>query len=165
MNWQAIGRILIVIAVSAFATAVNAAWNERSSTDRLTGVKMVRMESPALAPINQNGRAIVPKLTLSCVTPSDASPYLSAFIFFAEMVAVEDTKMRYRIDDGAVETRPAGVSHQGDYFQVVAAGQGFIEQLRNSSRLRIELPLLAGNAFMEFNTKGAEAAINKAQCK
>jgi hypothetical protein len=156
MNWQAIGRILIVIAVSAFATAVNAAWNERSSTDRLTGVKMVRMESPALAPINQNGRAIVPKLTLSCVTPSDASPYLSAFIFFAEMVAVEDTKMRYRIDDGAVETRPAGVSHQG---------QGFIEQLRNSSRLRIELPLLAGNAFMEFNTKGAEAAINKAQCK
>src|ERR1700722_18391935 len=156
---------LSTVMIVAATTVANAAWTERTTTDRLTGAKTLQMETAALAPIQQSGHAILPKLTLSCVSPSDTAPYVSAFIVFGELVAVEDASIRYRFDDGAVENRLAGVSRGGDYFQITAIKEVFLGQLRNASRLRVELPLLAGNAFMEFNTKGAESAVNKAQCR
>lgn len=159
-------RALILATVLLFVTNANAAWKERSSTDRLTGQKTVRMEDPALAPISNYGRTIVPKLVLQCITPSDdsAAAYIGAFIDFGEPVAVADAKMRLRVDDGEVENRIAGVSRRGDYFQIVAPDQAIADQLRSSSRLRVEISLPAGNAFMEFNTKGAGSAIDKARC-
>jgi hypothetical protein len=72
--------------------------------------------------------------------------------------------MRLRIDEGQVEDRIVGTSSRGHYIQIVAP-ETFAWRLRNSSRLRVEIPLLPGNAFMEFNMTGAEAAINKAQCR
>jgi hypothetical protein len=72
--------------------------------------------------------------------------------------------MRLRIDEGHVEDRIVGTSSRGDYIQIVAP-ETFAWRLRTSSRFRVEIPLLPGNAFMEFNMKGAEAAINKAQCR
>jgi hypothetical protein len=159
-------RLLIFAAVLLFITDANAAWRERSLTDRLTDKKTVRMENPALAPISYYGRTIIPALGLQCLRPSDYSaPYIGVFIVFGEPVAfVPDAKMRLRIDDGEVENRIVGTSSRGDYIKIVAP-ETFAWRLRNSSRLRVEIPLLPGNAFMEFNMKGAEAAINKAQCR
>jgi hypothetical protein len=159
--------VLFTAAVSAVATVANAAWNERSTNDRLTGVKTVRMESPALAPIGQDGRAIVSRLVLQCIRPDDgATSYVGAFIVFSEPVAVvPDARMRLRVDDGEVENRIVGLSSRGDYIQIVAPETFVADHFLNSSRLRIDFPLLAGNALMEFNTKGAEAAIKKAQCR
>jgi hypothetical protein len=144
----------------------NAAWREQSLTDRLTDKKTVRMENPALAPISYYGRTIIPRLSLQCLRPSDYSaPYIGVFIVFGEPVAfVPDAKMRLRIDEGEVEDRIVGTSSRGNYIQIVAP-EMFAWRLRNSSRLRVEIPLLPGNAFIEFNMKGTEAAINKAQCR
>jgi hypothetical protein len=58
-----------------------------------------------------------------------------------------------------------GSSSGGDYVQTVAPDTFVVDHFPNSSRLRVDLPVLAGEAFMEFNTKGTEAGINKAQCK
>ncbi len=159
-------RQLIFTTVLLFATNANATWKEQSFTDRLTDKKTVRMENPALAPISYYGRAIVPRLVLQCLRPSDNSaPYIGVFIAFGEPVAfVPDARMRLRIDEGQVEDRIVGTSSRGNYIQIVAP-ETFALRLRNSSRLRLEIPLLPGKAFTEFNMKGAEAAINKAQCR
>jgi hypothetical protein len=157
---------LSAVMLIAATTVGNAAWNERATTDRLTGAKTFQMETAALAPIPQYGHAIVPRLALQCLRPSDASPYLGAFIVFGEPVAVlPDARMRLRFDDDEVENRIVGSSPRGDHVQIVAPQNFVIDHFPNSSRLRVDFPLLAGNAFMEFNTKGAEAAINKAQCR
>jgi hypothetical protein len=92
-------------------------------------------------------------------------PYIGAFIVFGEPVAVvPDAKMRLRIDDEQVENRIVGYSSRRTYIQIVAPETFVIDRLHNSSRVRVEVPLLDGNAFMEFNTKGTQAAINKAGC-
>jgi hypothetical protein len=159
-------RLLIFATTLFFVANANAAWRERSLTDSLTGKKTVQMENPALAPISYYGRTIVPRLSLQCLTPSDGTAaYVGAFIVFDEPLAVvPDAKMRLRIDDGGVENRIVGLSRRGEYIQIVAP-EGFVfERLRGASRLRVEIPLLSGKAFMEFNTKGAEAAVSKARC-
>jgi hypothetical protein len=159
-------HILISAAMLVWATNALAAWNERVSTDRLTGGKIVRMESAALAPIRSYGRTIIPRLSLQCLTPSGGTAsYIGAFVVFGEPVlVVPDAKMRLRIDEGEVENRIVGLSSRGDYIQIVAPEEFVSDRLRNSSRVRVEVPLLDGNAFMEFNTKGTQAAINKAGC-
>jgi hypothetical protein len=159
-------RALVLAAMLLFVTSAFAAWKERSSTDRLTGEKTVHMETSALAPIRNYGRMIVPMLSLTCLRPSDGTaPYIGAFITFGEPVAiVPEAKMRLRIDDEQVENRIVGFSPRGHYIQIVAPETFVIDRLRNSSRVRVEVPLLDGNAFMEFNTKGTQAAINKAGC-
>lgn len=157
-------RLSILAVTLLCATSAMAGWAERVRTDRLTDRKFVRMENAALAPIDHYGRAIVPRIILQCITPSEGPKYLGAFISFGDQVAIADAKIRYRFDSGVVETRLAGISDQGDYFEIVAADQEFLDELARSSRLRVELRLLAGTAFMEFNTKGSDIAIGKAGC-
>jgi hypothetical protein len=157
-------RLSILAATLVCATSAMAGWTERMRTDRLTDRKVVRMENAALASVDYYGRAIVPKLILQCITASEGSTYLGAFISFGDQVAIADAKIRYRFDNGVVETRLAGISDHGDYFEIVAADQEFLDELARSSRLRVELALLAGAAFMEFNTKGSDVAIAKAGC-
>jgi hypothetical protein len=159
------GALILAIPL-LFSVNANAAWNERSSADRLTGKKTIRMETSALAPISHYGRTIVPKLSLQCLTPSDrTTPYIGAFIIFGELVAVvPDARMRLRIDDGEVENRLVGLSPRADHIQLVVPEAFVFDRLRNSSRVRVEVPLLDNDAFMEFNTKGTLAAINKIGC-
>jgi hypothetical protein len=161
MRW-----ILISLALLTFTTNASAAWSERVSIDRLTGGKTVRVENAASAPIRSRGRMIVPRLSLQCLTPSDgATSYIGVFIVFGEpVVMAPDAKMRLRIDEGKVENRIVGLAPRGDYVQIVAPEEFASDRLRNSFRVRIELTLLDDNAFMEFNTKGANAAIDKIGC-
>jgi hypothetical protein len=158
--------ILILAFALVCATHSVAAWNERVSRDHLTGAKIVRLENSALSPISHHGRMIVPKLVIQCIAPSEGAAYLGAFIDFGEQVAIEDTKIKYRFDDGAVQNETAGVSRRGDYFQMPGYGpdQTFIKQVRNSSRLRVELPLPAETMFLEFSTKDSAEAVQKARC-
>jgi hypothetical protein len=152
-------------AVLPFATNAFAVWKEQVSKDRLTGRENVRMENAAFAPIRINGHAIVPRLVLQCLTPSDGESYIGAFIVFGEPVAaIPESSMRLRIDDSEVETRLVGSSPRGDYIQIVAPEEFVPDRLRNSSRLRVEVPLLDGNVFMQFNTSGTQAAIDKTGC-
>ncbi len=69
-----------------------------------------------------------------------------------------------RIDDGEVEDRVVGLSPRGNYIQIVAPESFVMDRVRNSSRLRVEVSLLDGSAFVEFNTKGAESAITNVRC-
>jgi hypothetical protein len=80
MNRLTLPAVMLIFVTSVIA---NAAWIERTTTDRLTDQKKVQMETAALAPISQYGRTIVPRLALQCLSPSGAPPYLGAFMFSA----------------------------------------------------------------------------------
>ncbi len=152
----------ILALVLPFSGSVSAAWKQSTFVDRLTGAKTIRSESRALAPVNIHGRATMPVLTLSCVRYSDSTSQIGVFIMFEQVVSFVDTTMRWRFDDGPAEERSVGASPRGTYFQITDLLGEFIDPLKQSSRLRVELKLPQTDAFMEFNTKGAADAVKKA---
>jgi hypothetical protein len=160
-------RLTIAIVVGAFAytlqPSAQARWVASTTLDKLTDKKIARMESKSVTAVTIHGRTFHPILTLSCVHAADGAVYVGVFIIFPVVVSFADVRMRYRFDGGTVEERSAGASRTGTYYQVVEDG-AFLEKLKHSSRLRIDLSLAAINAFMDFNTAGAAEAAAKAQC-
>jgi hypothetical protein len=151
------------------ATVANAAnWTERSSTDRLTGKKIVEMRTDGRGLIQQFGRTVTSQLVLACSHPDDGSAdYLVAKAFFSESVAISDTQGRYRFDSGSVHAVNIFPSSRGNYLYLSATiSDSFFLQMRTSSKLRIEVSLpWAGDPLIEFDIAGASAAMDRVPCR
>jgi hypothetical protein len=151
---------------AAIANAEN--WTEKSSTDRLTGKRIVEMRTDGHGLIQQFGRTVTSQLVLACTHPDDGSAdYLSVKLFFSERVAIDKTRGRYRFDSGPVRDVNIFPDHRGIYFVLSASmTKWFIQQLRTSSKLRIEVNLpWAGDPLIEFDIAGAGAAMDRVPCR
>ena len=154
---------IAVVTLLLYSSSASATWKDKARPDRLTGETIHRLETRAVAPVEVRGRVLTPSLVLQCIkTP--APQILGTFIVFDNVVSFSDTSMRYRIDGKPVEERGLGASRDGTYFQVVGADY-FLDKIKASKRLRVEIRLPTTDAYVEFDTSAANEAIAKAACR
>jgi hypothetical protein len=158
---------LIGVCVHGASHANASSWRERSSRDSLTGERRAAVFAAALQSFSKSGRPVAAQLVVSCVHPPNTQneDYIAAFLHFSEPVTFLNVSARYRIDDNPVEETTMGSSREGRYVSLSSSGDEFIDKLKRSSKFRIEISLQdAKPVLLEFNTAGAEKAVDRISC-
>ncbi len=140
------------------AAAQNTRWKEKFLIDRLTGEKTLTMTNAALRPSRQFGRDVTATVIVECGLYPYETTSVAAAIIFSEQLAFACDGIRYRFDDSVV-AHSFGVINRGAGFRIASADDQF-SQLRSSSKLLVE----AGNMLFQFNTTGADIAIDRIPC-
>jgi hypothetical protein len=152
-------------------TLATADWVPLKTIDRLTGERGNRFTNRGSGAIRQFGRSVSATMVLGCANVFQdkrrSEDYYVAVILFSEPVGVADARMRYRFDAGSVHDITADFCDRGDVLEASWPKNidEFIPELRPSKKLRMELDLpWAGSVLLEFNTRGADKALDQIPC-
>ena len=161
-----------IAAALAFAAALSAPLNTSAAQqshwqldvrlDRVTDKREVRFRNDALQKFVQFGRPVTASIYLFCM--EDAPPYPEARVYFSEPVGAE-AQFKFRFDNAEV-TGPNEWPLFGNGQMInLFGGSKDISPLLQSSRLRTEWNLQwAHDVYLEYDTRGAQAARNKLPC-
>jgi hypothetical protein len=163
------GLALLVV----FTTHAYSNWIDASEKDKLTGENVSLQAVRANSPIKQFGHSVKVELVIRCDNPfNDRKKYksddhYSAFLLFSEKVGVGEVLVRYLFDGGPPISRRFALQGRGRaiFLSTIREYDDFIQPLRNSSKLRVQLDLpWAGKPIVEFDTSGAKQAFSRIPC-
>ena len=137
-------------------------WRTEIQTDKLTDKRNKLVKNRALQTFSQFGRSVESSLVLHCMQAGSEKPYPRAIMIFSERVGVARLRGRHRIDTGRV-------FGPGE-FRLDASGRVWLmpfefDAIAQSSKVRVEIQLpWAGDVFLEFDTRQAEAVSKQLEC-
>jgi len=148
--------------VPPFALSPNFRWKRVERIDRLTLDKKLLIKNEALNSFRQFGRTITSTLWLHC---GEVNPPLA--VAFSERVGIEKSpRTRYRFDSGAIHDT-GWLNDRGEvlFLGGSAPRTEIFGELRMAKQLRVMVDLpWAREVLIEFNTTGAEKALEQLPC-
>jgi hypothetical protein len=157
------GQILIIL---MFGISVMG-WRDVSSIDRVRDTKFWAFAVRAPQTIQFYGQKVTAELVLGCVRETyDGGPLqLGSYVWLSQPVAVL-AKGQFRFDQGKVEEFRNEGGRNGDHISISFryTPSELARLVSSTSRFRIQVELVTGLAFFEFDIKKAGDVIAKLPC-
>ena len=154
-HWRARMRLAFLIpAVIVFISPASAEWQVRTYIDPMTDRSATVATLPAVA-----GQGT---LRVACLNGRQ-TPEIS----FPTQVSFLRIKTEHRFDDDPVVRRTASVSRDGRELWLWSGDPATaVKRLVKAKRLRVQIfPVGAPEAFVDFDTTGADSALGQVKCK
>lgn len=155
------------LSTAIVVTLMIGGWTDVSTIDQMTDKKILAYAVSAKKAIHFAGQTITPYLVIGCIFEDPGhKDVFGSYIKFTQPIA-QFAEGQFRFDQGQIkEFRSAGGAQGGDMINVsLYYDPDFAAVISASVRFRVEVQLVTGREFFEFDVRKASAVISKLPCR